>query len=352
MPKVGWNTPETIGLEGCARLPETPAFSWFCMPNETEGCTATAISDRLLLTNSHCVPADGQTRAVRALFFLGFESENREALAATQGVLVELPAIEQSERLDYAVLRLSAPITDYEPLRIAAVRDPDTAEQLVILGFPYGLPLSVARRNCRTTDRPIQADTMLHLCRTYRGNSGSLLFSDDWSLVGLHHRGSYDPDTGERQELSQGIRMTAIVADSRLLRDLLGSSLGVDVAPGPSPDPYAAAEAALGLDLAARRAIQRDLTALGFDTGGVDGVYGPRTRRAISAWQSRNDLHATDYLVLDQIESIARQALDMPRAAATRRPVAVDSTLPAEMTRQSARPGQLCTMYEGELQCF
>ena len=43
-------------------------------------------------------------------------------------------------------------------------------------------------------------------------------------------------------------------------------------------------EEALGLDRAARRLIQEELRSAGFDPGGADGLFGPRTRRAIRNW--------------------------------------------------------------------
>ncbi|MGJ8560809.1 MAG: lytic murein transglycosylase [Litorimonas sp.] len=42
--------------------------------------------------------------------------------------------------------------------------------------------------------------------------------------------------------------------------------------------------------------LQRRLTALGFDTGGVDGQVGPATRKAIRAWQKANGVPADGYV--------------------------------------------------------
>ena len=43
-------------------------------------------------------------------------------------------------------------------------------------------------------------------------------------------------------------------------------------------------EESLGLDRAARRQVQEGLQAAGFDPGGADGMFGPRTRTAIRRW--------------------------------------------------------------------
>ena len=56
---------------------------------------------------------------------------------------------------------------------------------------------------------------------------------------------------------------------------------------------YRKVEDALNLPLEARRAIQRDLQVLGYDTRGIDGIFGPGTRAAIKAWQAKNRVEQT-----------------------------------------------------------
>ena len=62
------------------------------------------------------------------------------------------------------------------------------------------------------------------------------------------------------------------------------------------PDGGAAIEAALGLDRAARRAIQEGLAAAGFDPGVADGLFGAGTRDALRAWQADRGITETGYL--------------------------------------------------------
>ncbi len=73
----------------------------------------------------------------------------------------------------------------------------------------------------------------------------------------------------------------------------------------------------LELDREARRQIQRDLVRLGYDTRGVDGIFGPGTRRAIGNWQDDNGRARSGYLdrgMIDRIEEQARARADAEAA--------------------------------------
>lgn len=75
--------------------------------------------------------------------------------------------------------------------------------------------------------------------------------------------------------------------------------------------PQKAAEAreeALALSRDDRRAIQRNLTLLGHDTRGIDGIIGPGSRAAIVAWQTANGLAPSSYLDAPQIKQLQEQA--------------------------------------------
>ena len=76
-------------------------------------------------------------------------------------------------------------------------------------------------------------------------------------------------------------------------------------------------EEGLGLDRAGRREVQQGLQAAGFDPGGADGMFGPRTRAAIRSWQSSQGARATGYLdgasVLALRPSVAGQTTFRPR---------------------------------------
>lgn len=83
------------------------------------------------------------------------------------------------------------------------------------------------------------------------------------------------------------------------------------------------AEEALGLTRDQRRAIQRQLSLLGFDPRGIDGLFGPGSRAAISAWQTRNGETVNGFLTRDQILRLQaqadRRAAELEAEAAERR---------------------------------
>ena len=68
------------------------------------------------------------------------------------------------------------------------------------------------------------------------------------------------------------------------------------------------AEEALSLTRDQRRDIQGDLTTMGFDTRGVDGIFGAGSRRAVTNWQQENGFAQTGYLTNEQINRLDAQA--------------------------------------------
>lgn len=82
------------------------------------------------------------------------------------------------------------------------------------------------------------------------------------------------------------------------------------------------AEDALNLNRDQRRAIQRQLTLLGYDTRGVDGILGRGSRAAITAWQKAQNGQATGYLSAMELQRLSaaadRRAAELEAEAAAR----------------------------------
>ena len=84
-----------------------------------------------------------------------------------------------------------------------------------------------------------------------------------------------------------------------------------EAVPAASPSPESVEEA-LGLTRAQRVLVQRGLTALGFDVGAADGIFGPRTRAGISTWQTSHGEATTGYLDAGASETLLKAGEAVP----------------------------------------
>ncbi len=73
--------------------------------------------------------------------------------------------------------------------------------------------------------------------------------------------------------------------------------------PGPAD-----VEQSLGLALNDRRTAQSALTLLGYDTGGIDGIFGSKTRGALRAYQEDNGDPVTGYLTAETLLALGSAA--------------------------------------------
>ena len=92
-------------------------------------------------------------------------------------------------------------------------------------------------------------------------------------------------------------------------------------------------EEGLGLDRAARRQLQQGLQSAGFDPGGADGLFGPRTRAAIRGWQSSRGSRPTGYLDGPAVEALRSTGGSVSAVAAS-----APSAPPAAAATQASSP--------------
>ena len=88
-------------------------------------------------------------------------------------------------------------------------------------------------------------------------------------------------------------------------------------------------EEALSLTRNQRREVQSNLTLLNYNTRGVDGIFGPGSRGAITNWQQSNGFPQTSYLTRDQISLLDAQA--------ARRQAEIEAEEARELARAEAR---------------
>lgn len=149
----------------------------------------------------------------------------------------------------------------------------------------------VARAEVEGRLRVIRASDGMHL-NSYGAElvtAGILDVLGDWFAFTLpeapaHAVGDALPGDGRGLLLERG--------EGRDARVIAGGGSPADLGRPGSP----AVETELGLNRRTRRLIQRGLLAEGFDPGPADGLFGPRTRAALRAWQSARGAAATGYL--------------------------------------------------------
>ncbi len=106
---------------------------------------------------------------------------------------------------------------------------------------------------------------------------------------------------------------------------------GVVVTPPDDVDPGtltpAEIEAGLRLTRSQRTTVQRQLTALGYDAGVADGLWGSKTRTAIKSWQKANRKTQTGYVTASQVQLIGSQAGSVTPAPAPTNEAALEEGL-------------------------
>lgn len=123
----------------------------------------------------------------------------------------------------------------------------------------------------------------------------------------------------------------AYASHARAQVERLGGKTTADPGKGDKPvvvAPPGSAQSGAGANLTAQQrvSIQQRLTALGYDTAGTDGSFGPGTRRAIALWQRDRNYDQTGTLTAAQATEILRGTRGTTAGSAT-----TPSTGPAQV---------------------
>ncbi|MCU0826115.1 MAG: peptidoglycan-binding protein [Tabrizicola sp.] len=115
-----------------------------------------------------------------------------------------------------------------------------------------------------------------------------------------------------------------------------------------SVEAAAAAEAKLGITASQRVAVQRELTRLGYSTGGTDGVWGRNTRNAIATWQRDRKEKVTGYVTEAQLKVLLKSAVVVPPPEevdpGVLTPAEIEASLKLTRAQRTAVQKQLITL--------
>ena len=213
-------------------------------------CTATLISEDVIVTNYHCVPGiNPEVTILAAELRMGLHHDPDEPGEAFQ--IADLRPLDALRDLDFVLLRVrGSPGRTYGYVRLDP-RDPRDDEPLFIIHHSLGLPKMLTRRNCTVFQSESAAsvagqaggpntvrydpDTdVTHRCDAQGGSSGALVFSQiDDRVVGLHFAGTRDEVPPDRR-FNLFKRFTLIAERSAVLASIV---VGDTRPPPPSPPP-------------------------------------------------------------------------------------------------------------------
>ncbi|MEM7693573.1 MAG: trypsin-like peptidase domain-containing protein [Pseudomonadota bacterium] len=191
-------------------------------------CTASIISEQLVLTNYHCIPGFRGTVKAAGIMLDYFTQGDRGAKL----VRTETAPILSDADLDFAVVRLTErlprPVRPL-PLQEVMVRP---GERLVMIHHPAGQPKMMTSHDCRVHGRNEDPAVrhVFHVCDTLPGSSGGIILSGSTlQPAALHYAGGLlaaDPDSFNRA--------TSAAAFFAQLRTLTGTPNPPVRRPGPA----------------------------------------------------------------------------------------------------------------------
>lgn len=177
-------------------------------------------------------------------------------------------------------------------------------------GDALGSAAHYLQRSGWKTGEPVMIEVKLPPKFDYAVTDGTKKFVNQWTALGVQ------PVSGRRWNADEGFYNAKLIAPggSRgpkfltfknfdVLRRynnstsyVMGISVLADTIGGQSGIRQDWPRNDLPLSFTDKKAMQKRLTELGFDTQGVDGRIGPNSRKAIRAWQAANGLTADGYM--------------------------------------------------------
>ena len=179
----------------------------FSNEKSTALCSGFLIDRDLLLTAGHCVGRDLSCPRNRWVFGLYKETQTLGPLniykcAEVISTTSRNESHDQKPTRDYALIRLDRPVVGRRPLLLAGgEKIPDTAD-LVMLGYPSGLPAKITE-NGKILDNS-HPDYFLSDLDAFTGNSGGPVIDKKTGLVeGIVFFGSIDYQKDESRDCSK-----------------------------------------------------------------------------------------------------------------------------------------------------
>lgn len=276
----------------------------------------------------------------------GYECEGsleNNTLAKRQ-LQVDFKDFQLSDKIDGKLLRFIASSGEtFEYATYCAAQAKNVGDVIVVKGFhgkSRGLPS--ATMGILSTYIPNQRGILETDANTVGGKSGGPVFLQNTNtIIGIVAGAEFDPSglpayygvltaealsqfgvlhesescgkpeaaAGQSAAITEELAPTATSTDDVELENTASVPPELSVTTTASqPQNAASIEAEMGMSKTERRQVQESLTALGFDTHGVDGVWGSNTRKAIAGWQASIGKEVVGFIDPPQKELILTMA--------------------------------------------
>ena len=136
-------------------------------------CTAFLVAPDIVASAGHCIVDEARCRQLTFVFDYEYSSRTaRPNLIEPKqvyscGKLLYLTAMDD---IDFALVRLDRPVYDRKPLQLRSYGNVDPRAELILMGFPLGLPLKTAA-NGRV--RALRGNSIYTTVDAFYKNSGS-----------------------------------------------------------------------------------------------------------------------------------------------------------------------------------
>ncbi len=187
-------------------------------PGEGSG-TGFRVGAGHILTNYHVLfdaqHEDRKVTSVQAWF--NYEADQRGNLKTVCQIGCDPGSVTGEKADDWAIIRATEPIPDAFPvLPVLGSRVPEIDDRVYIIQHPQGQPKKVAFQH--NLVRYVGPETLQYWTDTDLGSSGSPVFDETWSVVGLHHFSVPAPQGDRISVRNQGRRIDRVVERMQALR--------------------------------------------------------------------------------------------------------------------------------------
>ncbi|BBU56915.1 hypothetical protein KU6B_31800 [Mameliella alba] len=191
-------------------------------------CTGAILPGGWVLTNHHCIPENASQRLLAASILTGYLVQGDKD---TRRYTLSIDPADWHSVLDFSLVRMTDMPQDVLPLLIEDVAV-DPGDPLMVIHHPLGRPQVMTRFRCFALREQDGGPILRHRCDTQPGSSGSILFDRELRPVALHHSGGMTPN--DDRSFNKSTRLSAILQDSGLLREITGAAASATPATPPT----------------------------------------------------------------------------------------------------------------------